>query len=329
MVSQLDPSIHRSLSPRESKIDHPDGRLGAVTDFDVYLRVQSDRHRQSFVSRQYATHPFRVSNVFRLDQEQVDQAQIDQAQIDQTQIDQAQSDRAYVYLMNTSPGLMEGDRFRIGVQVDAHAHLYLTDQAATKVHRMPTPDRPAMVDYILQVGAGGSLEFLPEPLILYHESTLNQHTQITLHPSARLCFSEIIVPGRLARQEYYQFNHYSSRLTVSSPDGRLILGDALRLEGQSHPFCHSPLFARQPILATLLLIYPNIEQAQLEAVLGQVCANQPAATIEASYSSLPNCNGFVIRATADCISRIKRCFDQALNAVRLLEGQSPLPEVPK
>ena len=319
MVSQLDPSIHRSLSPREPKIDHPGRGLGAVTDFDVYLRVQSDRHRQSFVSRQYATHPFRVSNVFRLDQEQVKQAQIDQAQ----------SDRAYVYLMNTSPGLMEGDRFRIGVQVDAQAHLYLTDQAATKVHRMPTPDRPATVDYILQVAAGGSLEFLPEPLILYNESTLNQHTQVILHPSAQLCLSEIIVPGRLARQEYYQFHHYSSRLTVSSPDGRLILGDALRLEGQSHPFCHSPLFARQPILATLLLIYPNIEQAQLEAVLGQVCANQPAATIEASYSSLPNCNGFVIRATADCISRIKRCFDQALNAVRLLEGQSPLPEVPK
>ncbi|TVQ17741.1 MAG: urease accessory protein UreD [Leptolyngbya sp. DLM2.Bin15] len=314
MVSQLDPSIHRPPSPQESLIYHPDGGLGAITDFDVYLRVQRDRYQQSFVSRQYATHPFRVSNVFRLDQEQVDQTQ---------------SDRAYVYLMNTSPGLMEGDRFRIGVQVDAQAHLYLTDQAATKVHRMPTPGRPATVDYILQVGAGGSLEFLPEPLILYHESTLNQRTQITLHPSARLCLSEIIVPGRLARQEYYQFNHYSSRLTVSSPDGRLILGDALRLEGRSHPFCHSPLFARQPILATLLLIYPDVEQTQFEAVLKQVCAEQPAATIEVSYSSLPNCNGFVIRATADCISRIKTCFDQAVNAVRLLEGQSPLPEVPK
>lgn len=319
MVYQLDPSIHRPLSPQESQIVHPGHGLGAVTDFDVYLRVQCDRHQQSFVSRQYATHPFRVSNVFRLDQEQVKQAQIDQAQ----------SDRAYVYLMNTSPGLMEGDRFRIGVQVDAQAHLYLTDQAATKVHRMPTPDRPATMDYILQVGAGGSLEFLPEPLILYHESTLNQRTQVILHPSARLCLSEIIVPGRLARQEYYHFNHYSSRLTVSSPDGRLILGDALRLEGQSHPFCHSPLFARQPILATLLLIYPDVEQAQLEAALEQVRANQPTATIEVSYSSLPNCNGFVIRATADCISRIKLCFDQALNAVRLLEGQSPLPEVPK
>ena len=46
------------------------------------------------------------------------------------------ADRAYLYRMNTSPGLLAGDRLGISLQLAAGAQLYLADQSALKVHTM-------------------------------------------------------------------------------------------------------------------------------------------------------------------------------------------------
>ena len=58
--------------------------------------------------------------------------------------------RAYLYRMNTSPGLLAGDRLAMNLQLSAGAELYLADQAATKVHSMP--EAQARVDYRIEVG---------------------------------------------------------------------------------------------------------------------------------------------------------------------------------
>lgn len=280
-----------------------------VTDYDLYLRLQCDRYQQTFVARQYATHPFRVSNGFHLEG--------------------GLSNRIYLYLMNTSPGLMEGDRFRLGIQVDRNAQLYLTDQAATKVHRMPAPGSRAIVDYDLSIAPEARLEFVPEPFILYAESTLEQYTNITFHPTGTLFLTEVVVPGRLARQEYYQFNRYSSRLRIQSPDGQLMMGDAMRLEGVSNRFQHSALFTSLPIIGTAIAIYPDLDLHLLEAACDRLLAMPDSSTFIAGYSRLPNCNGLMIRAMGDRISAIQRQFALVLDAIRTMTGQQPLPEVPK
>jgi urease accessory protein len=319
----MTPPVSSDLLPPPARLTVPGQTRSMDTprDWDVYLQVQRDRHHQSFVTRQYATHPFRLSNTFYLDH--------------------PHRDRAYVYLMNTSPGLMAQDVFHIGIDLQTGARLYLTDQAATKVHRMAPPHQ-AQVSYHIHLGAQSSLEFLPDPLILYADAHLTQQTQVYLHPTAQLCLSEIIVPGRLARQEYYQFHQYTSRLTLHAPDGKLILGDALQLPGRSHPVYPSPLFSRLPIMGSLFLIDPTLDCPALMAALDRAWAfpgdppsRFPALalgqsdTLEVGYSPLPNCNGLLLRATADCISRIKTCFYHVVSLARDLGGHPPLPEVPK
>lgn len=285
-----------------------ESRRRAAHPFNLQMRLCRDRQQQTIVSRQYAAYPFRLSNPFRF--EAVD------------------SERVYLYIMNTSPGLFAGDDYRIHVQLEANTQLYLTDQSATKVHSMSSVAETARVSYLLNVGAGAQLEFLPEPLILYKDSTLAQSTQVTLHPTAQLFLSELIVPGRLARQEINQFHTFSSRLQVLSPAGELIFADAMHLEGNLNRFKQQPLFSALPVMATMVTVVPKLNLETLSTELEQFPVEDSSKLIT-GYSRLPNCNGLLIRGLSDNANTLKTFTQYALNCVRTIGGQSPLPPIPK
>lgn len=275
--------------------------------FNFYLRLGCDRQAQTFVSQQYTAYPFRLSRTFRLDAEN--------------------PDRAYLYLMNSSPGLFAGDQLHLGIQLDPTAQVYLTDQAATKVHTMPVPGSLAQVMYQIEVASGASLEFVPEPLILYADASLEQSIEVTLHPTGQLFLSEIVIPGRLARTEYYQFRHYFSRLRVLSPDRELIFADAMRLEGKANPFKDSLFFAPFPILATIAIVFPAIDRDQLSNQL--TSAATANSSVRVGVSPLPNCSGLWVRLMGKDVNDIKTYIRLALNRARQMNGQPALPEIPK
>jgi urease accessory protein len=146
------------------------------------LKLQCNSILQTICHYQYSNYPLRLSSIFRFEG--------------------ANSQRAYLYLLNTSPGLLAGDRLNLSLQLATNSHLYLTDQAATKVHPMPEVNTKATIDYQIVLEANSNLELVPEPIILYKNSVLEQQTVIKVHPTARLFLSEIILPGRLAKQEF-------------------------------------------------------------------------------------------------------------------------------
>ena len=272
------------------------------------LKLQSTQASQTICSHLYTTYPLRLSPVFRLEG--------------------ANSNRAYLYLINTSPGLLAGDELNLSLQLAANTNLYLTDQAATKVHPMPTINTKAIVNYQIIVNDNASLELVPEPVILYQDSVLEQNTVIELHPTARLFLSEIILPGRLAKQEYYAFRYYFNRLQVRDKEGKLLFTDAMRLIGQENPFKDNQLFASLPIMGNAIAVLPDTELdlliSQLENIELANCQD-----IEIATTVLPNNNGILVRALAKKTLELKKYFQYALNCIRTITNQSPLPHIPK
>ena len=99
------------------------------------LRCDRDR---TVTRHQYTSFPLRLSTPFRLEG--------------------ADSNPVYHYLINTSPGLLAGDELSLSVQLAANTSLYLTEQAATKVHPMPNHNK-ATVNYQIELDADAS--YLP------------------------------------------------------------------------------------------------------------------------------------------------------------------------
>lgn len=239
----------------------------------------------------------------------------------------AASTRAYLYRMNTSPGLLAGDRLGISLQLTSGSQLYLADQSATKVHTMSRQEM-ATVHYSMELGEQTTLEFLPEPLILFADSALVQQTEITVHASAGLSLGEIILPGRLARGEVYQFRQYISRIRVRSTAGKLLFVEAMNLAGKGNRFAQSGLFSSGQVLGSLVLILPEAIATpqtlttlshEIEALAGK------EESLNLASSTLPSGRGLFVRATAATTRELQSCFRSAVNCVRKLRNQAPLP----
>ncbi|MGB3789367.1 MAG: urease accessory protein UreD [Phormidesmis sp.] len=285
---------------------------GLRSRHQLELTLGCDRAAKTILQSRYMAYPLSVSPLFRREADGVDPAR---------------EQRAYLYRMNTSPGLLAGDVLGMSVKLNAGSALHLMDQAATKVHQMPSGDR-ATVLYEIEVGDRATLEFLAEPLILFSNATLEQTTKIILHPTAGLIWGEIILPGRLARGESYQFREFFSRIQLRSYGGSVWFVEAMKLFGQSNRFAKNNLFADEPILGTLLLVLPeeNATRESLDRLARQIEAlSSKNNSVELASSVLPGDRGLFVRAITSTTRDLQSCFKSAVNCVRKLRQQPPLP----
>ncbi len=273
---------------------------------------QGNRTEKTVFQHRYMAYPLSVSPIFRLEENGT----------------AAASQRAYLYRMNTSPGLLAGDSIRIALQLEARSQLYLADQSATKVHSMPQKKTQATVDYAIEVESNAILEFLPEPLILFADAELIQTTDIMLHPTATLIWGEILLPGRLARGEVYEFRKYLSRMRIKSPTGNVWFAETMKLLGKENQFIASDLFISKPVLGTLVLVLPEaIATSQtlstLSSEIDLLTGNRKS--VDLASTVLPGGSGLFIRAMSETTRELQACFKAALNCVRTLRGQAKLP----
>ena len=275
---------------------------------NLELNLKCDRDNQTICTHQYTTYPLRLSTVFRLDG--------------------ANTNRAYLYTMNTSPGLLAKDELTMSLQLEDNTNLYLTDQAATKVHQMPIEHSQATVDYQIELRSQACLELVPEPVILYSDAALTQNTSIKLDRTAKLFLSEIILPGRLARGESYQFRYYFNRLKITDLTGKLLFTDAMHLQGKSNLFKDNKLFAPLPIMGNAIVVYPNIDLELLSKELEAIQVNK-FPNLLVSTSILPSDCGLLIRAFANKTIQLKQYFKLALDHIRNLVNQPALPYIAK
>ncbi|MEM8828940.1 MAG: urease accessory protein UreD [Cyanobacteria bacterium P01_G01_bin.19] len=275
---------------------------------NLELRLKSNINNQTICQHQYTSFPLRLSTVFRLEG--------------------ANTNRAYLYLINTSPGLLAGDTLNLSLHLSANSHLYLTDQAATKVHPMPEADRKGTINYQIVIEDNASLELVGEPIILYTDASLEQNTRIKIHPTAKLWLTEIVLPGRLAKNEYYDFNYYFNRLEIVDNRDELLFVNASSLLGKSNPFKGNKLFASLPILGNAIAILPDLDLNKAIAEIEQLAIKRDRP-IETAATILPAENGIAIRALASKTRDIKEYFASVLQHIRQLQGANNLPYIPK
>ena len=275
---------------------------------NLELIVKCDRDRQTIAQHQYTTYPLRLSSAFYLEGKV--------------------SSRAYHYLINTSPGLLAGDELNLSLHLQPNTNLYLTDQAATKVHPMPNSGTRSALEYQITLDANASLELVPEPTILYTDAALEQKIKISLHPTAKLFISEIILPGRLAKQEYYDFNYYLNRLQITDLSKKNLFIDTTRLAGKNNQFKTNKLFTSLPIVANAIAILPDTDLNLLIERIENISLSQ-SNLIEAATTILPSTNGILIRALGQKTSILKQYITAILNCTRSATKQASLPHIPK
>lgn len=132
-----------------------------------------------------------------------------------------------VMIMTASAGLLDGDECDIEIYVKSGAVLKVTGQSYTKIFRAG-PKGGVKQNVKITVENGGTLFYLPQPVIPFSGSIFSNETNIFLKDKASFVMQDILSSGRNAMKESFLFSSYRSRTAVHI-EKKLVFLDNLKL----------------------------------------------------------------------------------------------------
>ena len=111
---------------------------------------------------------------------------------------------AHLFVLSPSGGILQGDRYRMDVELQNNAISHITTQGATRIYKMESNYATHLVS--LKLRTNSYLEFIPEQIIPYKNSRFYQKTLLDVDESSTVVYSETIVPGRIAMGEMFDFD---------------------------------------------------------------------------------------------------------------------------
>jgi len=224
-----------------------------------------------------------------------------------------------VFVQSPTGGVAQGDRHDVTITVEPDAVAHVSTQSSTKVQEMER--NYAAADTTLSVGAGGHLDHVPEPTILHADARFCRETTLELGADATAVVSDVVVPGRLARGERFDFERYLSRLRVTGPDG-LLFEDTTHLTPAETDPTTPGVLGEFTVYGTAFVVAPGRDVAALSDTLHEVVTAEPA---RAGATELPNGAGVAVRALGDRAEPVEETLHAAWDRARRALLDAPAP----
>ena len=225
---------------------------------------------------------------------------------------------ALVMLANPTGGVFQGDHHCIRITVEAGVTAHITTQSSTKVCSMP--DGQARQDIQLDVASGGYLEYLPDPVIPFRNSDIEQHTVLTTAPGGTLIFWDILAPGRVAMGESFQYRRLANRLDVMDGKGATAYRESFEIvPSRRNPLARGLLGVPQAGQQGNALgsMYVIAAPPTLQGLLEEVQAALPECPgVSAGATRLPNQAGLGIRAVGAETSAVQAALKHCCGLIR-------------
>ncbi len=133
-------------------------------------------------------------------------------------------------MLNSSGGVAGGDVLDTAITAGPGTQATVASQAAERFYRALPGAAPAQVSTALQVAPGAAFEWLPQETILFDRCAVQRRLAVDLAADAWFLGVEQWVFGRTAMGETVHDGSLRDLIQVRR-DGRLLLHDAIRLDG--------------------------------------------------------------------------------------------------
>jgi urease accessory protein len=217
--------------------------------------------------------------------------------------------QAFLYILNPTGGVVQGDRLEVDIAVRPGAQLLLTTQSATKVYRME--EGWGCETNAFAVGAGGLLEYLPDQTIPYARASFRRVTRVDLDATATAIVSDILSAGRVARGEVFEFTHVETEFIVRT-EGELRLIDRLRLIPGNSAVDGLGLWEGHHYYGAVYVVSPAARELLTERVAGYL-ENQEGVR---GGVTLPEPGVLVVRVLGHTMWRMKEVLFEVWDILR-------------
>ena len=219
---------------------------------------------------------------------------------------------AYIYVISPSGGILQGDRYRIVIKLSNNAHAHITTQGATRIYKMEKDYATQMIDIIVEEGC--YCEYIPDQIIPYANSRFYQLTNLKVHENATMIYSEILVPGRVASGEKFEYDICYIKTLATNHVVKLRFIDALKLMPKKDNFKARGIMENFSILGNVYIL-AKVEHAKyLKEEINSFVNN--IRKIQGGASTLPDRHGVAVRLLGNTTEHVKEVVYEILNISR-------------
>jgi urease accessory protein len=264
------------------------GKLGALT---LKLEYDDDR-RKTIVRDLYTKGPLHAQRALYLEE--------------------SIPSMAYLYIMSTSGGILQGDRYKMDIALSRGAKAHITTQGATRVYRMERNYATQIVNVDLE--ADTYFEFIPDQVIPYRNSRFYQTLRMRVHDSATMIYSEMIVPGRVASGESFEYDICYMKAVGFNQEDQLRFTDIAILEPRKRNISQLGVLSDRSVVGSVYLLCPNTVVKSIKDDLNSILSNNTEVVSGASI--LPYNSGIIVRLLGDGASALRAAIFDVVRLTR-------------
>jgi urease accessory protein len=198
---------------------------------------------------------------------------------------------AYMYIISPSGGILQGDRYRMDITLKNNACAHITTQGATRIYRMEKNYATQIVN--ITVDDGCYFEFVPDQIIPYRDSRFYQKVNLNIHDNATMMYAEMIVPGRVASGESFEYDICYMKALAKNQNNLLRLIDVAVLEPKKRSLNILGILGNFSVVGNMYILTKTKYIAELVTDINS--ALQTFSNISGGATILPRNSGVLIR----------------------------------
>lgn len=211
--------------------------------------------------------------------------------------------RLHLMLMSSSPGILDGDRYQLKIELEEDCSLQLHTQSYQRLFRM---NRSASQSMEVHASSGASFCFLPHPVVPHAGSTFTSVNTIYLQENCSLVYGEIVTCGRKGSGETFLFSKFHSTTAIYIGK-RLVVKENLLLQPAAVPLSAMGQLEGYTHQGSLVYLHPSAGIAALSAMItGQLSVQEG---ILCGVTQAP-ANGLIVRILGNKAEQLYDCFKQ-------------------
>jgi urease accessory protein len=264
------------------------GKIGALT-----LRLeQNEENGKTVVKEQYSKVPLFTQRALYLEE--------------------SIPSMAYMYIISPSGGILQGDRYRMDITLKNNAYAHITTQGATRIYRMEKNYATQIVNIIVDDGC--YFEFVPDQIIPYRDSRFYQKVNLNIHDNATMMYAEMIVPGRVASGESFQYDICYMKALAKNQNNVLRLIDVAVLEPKKRSLNILGILGSFSVVGNMYILTKAKYIAELVTDINSVL--QKFSNISGGATILPRNSGVLIRILGEVAHDIRLVMYEIIRITR-------------
>ena len=198
---------------------------------------------------------------------------------------------AYLYIISPSGGILQGDRYKIDVTLKNNAISHITTQGATRIYSMNSNFASQITN--ITVDDNCYLEYIPDQIIPYQNSRYYQKVNLNIHDKATMIYSEVLTPGRMAMNEYFDYDVCYLRTYCKNQEEKFRCLENMKVEPKNQNLNSDGILGKNKIVGTVYILTKKEHITELENIINTNLEKLEAVSIGTSI--LPNESGIIVK----------------------------------